>query len=156
LIASFPGIGSRLGWGFTILLSLVLALEWWSSRGKETRWFLWTAGLTLTLAPWIGIPSDPGNFVLLIIPSLLVFARLDEHWGRRIIPLTVMGMLSVLVGFWAFFWGHIQDGILARQYPFLFVPYPLITLIGLYWVRWWAVRPRKLMISEMRSEAGLD
>ena len=156
LVASFPGVGARLGWAFTILLSLVLLLEWWSSRGKDSRWFLWTAGLTLTLSPWIGIPSDPSNFVVLIIPSLLVFSRLDEHWGRRIRPLIVMGMLAVLVGFWVFFWGHIEDGIIARQYPALFIPLPLITLVGLYWVRWWAVRPRKLLISELRAEAGLD
>jgi hypothetical protein len=156
LVASFPGVGSRLGWGFTISLGLVLALEWWASRGKDSRWFLWTAGLTLTLSPWVGIPSDPGNFVLLIIPSLLVIARLDEHWGRRIHPLIILGMLAVLFGFWALFWGQIEDGIIARQYPYLFIPFPLITLIGLYWVRWWAIRPRKLLISELRTEAGFD
>ncbi len=156
LVASFPGIGARLGWGLTIVLGLVLLLEWWASRGKDSRWFLWTACLTLTLSPWIGIPSDPSNFVLLIIPSLLVFARLDEHWGKRIHPLIILGLLAVMVGFWTFFWGHIEDGLIARQYPFLFIPFPLITLIGLYWVRWWAVRPRKLLISELRAEVGLD
>jgi hypothetical protein len=156
LVANFPGVGARLGWAFTILLSLVLLLEWWAARGKDTRWFLWTAGLTLTLSPWLGIPADPGNFVLLIIPSVLVFARLDEHWGRRVHPLIVMGMLVALVGFWAFFWGHIEDGLIPRQYPILFIPLPLITLIGLYWVKWWAVRPRKLLISDLRAEAGLD
>ncbi len=156
LVASFPGVGSRLGWSLTIFISLVLILEWWASRGKEARWFLWTAGLTITLSPWIGIPADPGNFVLLVIPSLLIFSRLDEHWGRRIHPLIVLGLLAVLVGFWAFFWGHLEDGLIARQFPGLFIPFPLITLIGLYWVRWWAVRPRKLLISDLRTEAGLD
>ncbi len=155
LMASFPGVGSRLGWGLTILLGLILALEWFAARDKDFRWFLWTGGLTLTLSPWIGIPSDPGNFVLLLIPSILVFARLDEHWGRRIQPLIVLGMVAVLVGFWAVFWGHLGDAILARQYTWLFIPFPLTTLVGLYWVRWWAVRPRKLLISELRSEAGL-
>jgi hypothetical protein len=156
LIAAFPGFGSRLGWGLTILFGSVLLLEWWASRGKEFRWFLWTACLSLAVSPWTGISSDPSNFILLIIPSLLVFARLDEHWGRRIHPLIILGMVAVLAGFWAFFWGHIEDGIIARQYPLLFIPFPLITLIGLYWVRWWAVRPRKLLIGDLRTEAGLD
>jgi hypothetical protein len=156
LVASFPGVGSRLGWAFTLILSLVLILEWWASRGKDSRWFLWTAGLTLAVSPWIGIPADPSNIVLLIMPSVLVFARLDEHWGRRIHPMIIMGIVAGLFGFWAFFWGHFEDGLIARQYPALFIPLPLITLIGLYWVKWWAVRPRKLLISDLRAEAGLD
>lgn len=156
LVGSFPGVGARLGWGSSILIGLILLVEWWESKAKDFRWFLWTAGLTLTLSPWSGIPSDPGNFILLILPALLIFGRLDEHWGRRIRPLIVLGMLGVLFGFWAFFWGHLQDGILARQYPYLFIPLPLITLLGLYWVRWWAVRPRKYLMSDLRAQAGLD
>lgn len=156
LVGSFPGVGARLGWGLSILIGLVLLIEWWESKEKDFRWFLWTGCLTLTLSPWSGIPSDPGNFALLILPALLIFARLDEHWGRRVRPLIVLGMLGVLFGFWAFFWGHFQDGILARQYPYLFIPLPLITLLGLYWVRWWAIRPRKYLMSELRAQASLD
>jgi hypothetical protein len=32
----------------------------------------------------------------------------------------------------------------------LIFPLPLVLLIGLYWVRWWAVKPRRLLIEELR------
>ena len=36
----------------------------------------------------------------------------------------------------------------------LLIPLPLILLFSLYWVRWWAVKPKRLLIEEMRLGEG--
>jgi hypothetical protein len=40
-------------------------------------------------------------------------------------------------------------------YPVLFFPLPIITILGLYWVRWLAVRPRGTVMDELRKRGEL-
>jgi hypothetical protein len=55
--------------GMSALIGLMLIIEWMAARGKEFRWFLWTACLTLTASQWIGIQTDPGNFMMFLLRS---------------------------------------------------------------------------------------
>ncbi|MBI5964482.1 MAG: hypothetical protein HY863_13475, partial [Chloroflexi bacterium] len=33
-------------------------------------------------------------------------------------------------------------GVVAQEITFLFLP--LFTILGLYWIRWWAIRPPRI------------
>jgi hypothetical protein len=148
----FPAAGQKFGWGLTILLCLLLAGEWIAARGKDFHWFLWTVCLTLTASPWIGIQTDPGNFVVLFIPLVLVSAVWEQRWGKRGWPFVIIGLLTVWIGLWVLFLKTVTiTAGQPLQSPIMFFPLPFFALIGLYWVRWWAIQPPKLLIDALRS-----
>ena len=148
----WPAAGEKLGWALSALLALLLLGEWAVARRKEFRWFLWTASLTLVAAQWIGLQTDPGNFVVLFIPLTLIFAVWEERWGRRGRLAILLMMLVLLAGLWAIFLKTVSpsDGQ-PLQHPIMFFPLPAFVLFGLYWVRWWAVRPARLLVEALRD-----
>jgi hypothetical protein len=147
----WPGMGERLGWGLTAVLGIILILEWLAARRKGFRWFFWTACLTLVMSQWIGIQTDPGNFVVLFIPLVLVFAVWEERWGPRG-RWAILGIkLAIFAGLWALFIRTITDVGQPLQHPILFFPLPLFLIIALYWVRWWAIRPSRLAVEHLQA-----
>lgn len=147
-----PATGRQIGWAMSALIGLILILEWMAARRKEFRWFLWTACLTLTASPWIGIQTDPGNFVMLFTPIVLVFAVLEEHLTRRGRVLNGFLMAVLLVGPWVIFFQTVETVFgQPQQHPGLLFPLPLYLLITLYWIRWWAIRPQRLLVETLRD-----
>jgi hypothetical protein len=146
---SFPGLGKQLGWLLTGVSSLILLIEWWFSLRKDFRWFFWTASLTMVISQWIGIPTIPGNFIMLLIPLILISAMLTERWPRRGQWVAIIMLVALFVWEWALFYIDITSSQPKMQLNLIF-PLPLVLLIGLYWVRWWAVKPRRLLIEELR------
>jgi hypothetical protein len=146
-----PATGRKFGWGLSVILALIVLGEWILSRKKEFRWFLWTGSLTLVISQWIGIQTDPGNFILLFLPLILVFAMWAERWGRvgNGVIIFVMALLFVLP--WAIFLQTVTYGDQPMQHPIMLFPLPLFLLITLYWVRWWAIQPRQLLVEELRA-----
>ena len=146
-----PATGRRLGWGLSVILGLILLIEWILVRRKRFRWFLWTGSLTLVVSQWIGIQTDPGNFILLFFPLVLVFAMWEERWGRVGNGVIIFVMVLLFVLPWAIFIQTIAYADQPMQHPVMFFPLPLFLLITLYWVRWWAIRPRQLLVEELRA-----
>lgn len=139
----WPAWGSRLGWALTALMVITLLIEWWVNRGAEFRGFLWTVCLTLAVAQWIGIQTDPGNFIVLFPALALVFSQLSDRWriGGRVF--VILCLLVLFAGIWALFLNTVQPGQGAQpvQSAVMFFPLPAFLLITLYWVRWWTVQP---------------
>ena len=102
---------------------------------------LWTASLTLVITHWIGIQTDPTNFIVLFLPLVLVFALWAEGWGRSGRLAVFVSALILFVGLWTLFLGTIEYGAQPQQHPIMFFPLPLFLLIGLYWVRGRAIHP---------------
>ena len=150
-----PGIGGQVSWGLTILLGLVLIVEWFLMRGQAFRWFYWTACLTLVFEPWIGLPTRLSAIVLLLPALILVLANWEQRLGKFGYWLAAGSLLLLTVGLWALArdpilgFGMIGD-ISLERWGMLF-PLPLFLIIGLYWVRWWAVRPPRMFLDELRS-----
>ncbi|HJW91510.1 MAG TPA: glycosyltransferase 87 family protein [Anaerolineales bacterium] len=148
----WPATGEKLGWALSALLAILLLGEWAAARRKEFRWFLWTAGLTIAAGQWIGIQTDPGNFIVLFIPLTLIFAVWEERWGRRGQFVILLMMLVLLAGLWALFLRTVgSSGGQPLQHPIMFFPLPAFVIVGLYWVRWWAVRPARLLVEALRE-----
>ena len=150
----WPGLGRQLGWVLTTLLVLILLVEWRLSLRHDTRWFLWTASLTLTFSPWIGIPSSPEAHWLLTLPLLLVLAMFEERWKHSAKWVGLIGVGLIFVWEWSLFLGSVSGGEPAMRLGLIF-PLPLLLLIGLFWVRWWAIRPKSLLIDELRASEML-
>lgn len=146
-----PGIGRQLGWGLTLVVSLVLIIEWVAAWGKDFDWFLWTACLTLVASQWIGIQTDPGNFIVLFFPLVYVMVNSENRWGKNAQIISVLFMVFITIGLWYLFLSTVQIGDQPLQHPIMFFPLPLVLFIGLYWVRWWATRPRRPLVDALKA-----
>jgi len=147
----WPAAGAKIGWAFSVLLAGLLLLEWYASRGKDFRWFLWTASLTLVINQWIGLQTDPGNFIILSTALVLVFSVSEQRWGKKGRAGVVISISSLFVGLWALFLRPLMGGDQPPQSLIMLFPLPLFLLIGLYWVRWWAMKPALMPLEELRG-----
>ncbi len=146
-----PATGRQIGWALSAVLGLILIFEWAFVRRKEYRWFLWTGSLTLVISQWIGIQTDPGNFILLFLPLVLVFSLWVERWGGAGTVLSSFSMLLLFLLPWGVFLETVTYGDQPLQHPVMFFPLPLFLLITLYWVRWWAIKPRRLLVEDLQA-----
>ena len=147
LVEWWPGIGRQLNWILTAVLVVVLGIEWWLAWKKDFDHFLWTACLTLVAGQWVGIPTDPGNFGILFLAMVLVFSIVKERWGRGGDWIILGLMVLITVGPWVLFIRTLDYSYQPIQDAIMFVPVPLFTLIGLYWVRWWIIRPTRKILA---------
>jgi hypothetical protein len=151
----WPGFGAQMGWILTVTLALLLIVEWRLAYGKGTRWFLWTASLTLASGPLLGLRTDPSSLVVVLLPLILMVGLWDERWGGRY-GWTSAAMLALLfLGLWAPVWPEIDALAYPGDYPILFFSLPIFALLGLYWVRWMAIRPRGTVMDELRRREDL-
>lgn len=149
-----PGIGERLGWLTSILLGVVLMIEWIAgSKKPDFRRMLWLACLTLVIGQGISFLSDPINAIVLLLPLVVVFSVLDERWKRtgRIIDGFLIILLLIVP--WAIIYPELNHVAEVEKLTILLFPLPLFILIGLYWIRWWAIRPQRTYMQELRDVA---
>jgi len=138
----WPVAGPRFGWALTGLLLVVLFIEWRDVRRKDFRHFLWTASLTLVVAPLLGIPVLLQDFVLLFFPLILFLTILNERWSR---PgrwgLAGVVLIAIFFSLWLIPASQFFTGTSAALNDVLALVFPTLLVVGLYWMRWWAVRP---------------
>lgn len=146
----WPGIGEQLGWLITGTLGLVMIFEWWQAWRKDFRWFLWTACLTLVISQLIGIPTMPDYYIVLALPLILIVVTWDTRWKYAGPWVAIASMLLLFLWEWGLYI-RISASNQPMDYVNLLFPFPLIVLIGLYWMRWWITRPRRLLLEEMFS-----
>jgi hypothetical protein len=146
-----PATGGQLALFVTAILSLVLLVEWRAARRRGFPHFLWAACLTLVAGQWIGLPTEPGNFIVLLIPLVLVLSVWDARWGKRSRPLVLAVLLLLFIGLWAIVLPVENIAEIVRPQPLLLLPLPFFLLASLYWVRWWAIRPSRLLVDELRG-----
>jgi hypothetical protein len=144
----WPGIGLQVGWSFIILATLLLIVEWWLVRGKGARRLTWTLALTWVIAIWIGFETNIDHVFLLLFPLMVIFAAWDRRWGRPGLIFSWIMMALLLSGLWWAFISFGQRDISEASNPILMIGFPLMVLMGLYWVRWWYLRPEYLNLNE--------
>jgi len=140
----FPSYGRMIAWIFSILLFVLLGYEWSSARSGDFRRFYWASCLSLAAAPLLGFRTEMENLAVLVIPLALIFAIVHDRWQRFGYGLTVFLMLIVFMLPWTLYLFALNRfGAVTYELIFLFLP--LSTLIGLYWIRWWAIRPPRIL-----------
>ncbi len=148
------GLGAWLGGAVTLLLSGALAWAWWQSRSMAFP--LWAYNLTLVASQWIGINTDPGNFLILFLPLLALLAALAQA-GKHRFRIAVSSLVLVWGGLWWLFvatltWQHGQPS----QSPLMYLPLPLLLLVGLAWAygRAGASARRDFVVAEVGNASG--
>jgi hypothetical protein len=148
IAAAAPGLQTTLNILLHGLALIYLIGEWVLAWGKDFRWFLWTALLTLVITNMVAFRTATTNYMMLLPVLFLVFRVMHERWGRTGLILVFVSMLILLAGLW---WVFLQtvDGNL--EHPVMYLPLPFISLIGLWWVRWWAIRPPRTLYEELAA-----
>jgi hypothetical protein len=145
-----PGVGVQLGRGLTIAMIGMLLWEWVQAAGKDIRWFLWTVYLTQVGTFLVGIDISLGNQISLLPALILVLATWDERWGKLGRFLNGLSIPVLSLGMWAAALNEARQQVPPYLDPVLVFFLPFFLLAGLYWVRWWAIRPPRLYV-EMLS-----
>lgn len=144
LQALIPQGGRRIGQVISGITAVILLLEWFIHRKSDFRGFLWVACLTLTGSFWIGLQTDPGNFIVAYPAVVLTFAIWVERWQHGGVILAILAMLILFAGIWLIFLNTVEMAYQPVQSPVMFLPLPLALFFLLYWNRWWAVRPPRV------------
>jgi len=76
--------------------------------------------------------------VVLILPWAFILSVVRERWKAGYWLAGLLLLLVLLVP-----WGLFVGSVLTRQIrlDIIFLFMPVFTVIGLYWIRWWALRP---------------
>jgi hypothetical protein len=139
----FPSHGGAISWIFIAVLVIVLGYEWSYARSGDYRHFYWACCLSLAVGPLLGFRTEMENLAVLVIPLALIFAIVHDRWYRYGSGLTIFLMLIFFTLPWVLYLFVVNRfGSIVQDIIFLFLP--LSTLIGLYWIRWWAIRPPRI------------
>jgi hypothetical protein len=149
LMSWIPGVGKQLGWLLTGLMVAFLLIEWRSSFSKDERWFVWTALMTLTASTLIGIYSTLENYIMLYPAAMLILATWDKRWGLLGRWLIFLFLVLTSIGIWLVLLNGVQRGVQPDLDPIIYFLTPTIILVGLYWVKWWAVNPDQLLLQKI-------
>jgi hypothetical protein len=145
LLIWFPESRFSVGRIVSIVLGVALFIEWIGSTQSNFRRIVWTASLSLAATPLIGFAIFPSNYVVLILPVVLILMLVWERWIRNRI---LASILALSLAFWAPF-GIYFRGIILQDPIYsdlLTVLPPVVTIMGLYWMRWWVLHsPRTWM-----------
>jgi hypothetical protein len=135
----FPNVRFSIGLWATLLLGTVVFLEWLGSLDAHFRRLVWVVCLTLAATPLMGFAIFPSNHIVLLPSFILIVMLVYERWTRQRVWYVLLVLLSVfLIPFWLYY--LVSNGAPPLYSQFLTVLPPVITIIGLYWMRWWAFR----------------
>jgi hypothetical protein len=140
---ALSGYGNVPAWGLILLLVILLGYEWNASLRGDSRRLYWTACLTLALTPLLGFRTELENIYVLIVPLALIFSVNHDRWKNVGIGLNILSVLFLFAVPWALYIFAVpRYSGLALEVIFLFLP--VFTVLGLYWIRWWAIRPPRV------------
>jgi hypothetical protein len=143
----WPAQGHLFAWIFIGVLVIILGYEWSLARSGDDRRFYWACCLSLVIAPLLGFRTEMEHLAVLVIPLALIFSVVHDRWHRvGDILISLFMMFIFLLPWILFLYGINRFGDIAQDAIFLFLP--LFTLIGLYWIRWWALSPPRILIGQ--------
>jgi hypothetical protein len=143
LAAFLPGIAKHLSI-FLHGLFVVLAIRnLLTLLVQSDRVFVYTIVLMLSLAYFLHIRSSTVN-MLLIAPSLIFVIRYwSERWKRSGALMAGIFLAASGVGSWLLVYPEI-DLTKTTNLSWIFIVYSLVVLLGMIWIRWWALELPKL------------
>jgi hypothetical protein len=132
---TFPLLGT---WGEWVLSGLAaVGLIWaslWALRQRRVIWFDWAVGLCLIVTNLVALRTATTNYVILLLPLVVVFRALQRgRGGAWWILLIEVGLLA---GLWALFLATVVDRF---EHPSVYLPLPLGLLAVFALARRWLV-----------------
>lgn len=145
-----PNFGANLSLLIISILLLILVVEWSAAlRGKDYRRVVWAAALAIAVTPLLGLSNTFANLAPLVFSSAFILPFVWERWEKRpylILTLIVTLFFALPLAIRYF----VSSSLLADALAFLLPP--VLTILGLYWVRWYVVRPPRTWLDNARRE----
>jgi hypothetical protein len=138
-----PGIQDSISKGLLAAFYIYLLFEWLRARGNDIPTFLWTAYITLVITNFVAYRTATPHYVALIAPLFLISRVLFERWGKFGKWVTWILYFLLFFGLWALFLLTVRGN---EEQAIMYIPMPVIIFVGLWWIRWWAVRPPTRLI----------
>lgn len=151
----WPQFGSLLGWILTATLIVTLGYEWRAARDANFNRFIWAASLTLAAAPLLGYPVKMDQLVPLMMPVILVIVFLRERWLKLGNGTAFLVLLFFFGAPWLLFLKGVPQGFGLQTDQILFLFWPVFAVVGLYWVRWWVIRPPRTWLDSLQRKGRL-
>ena len=143
-----PGVKRQLEWILYGGFLGYLFVEWGVAWKKDYPHFFWVGLLTLVVNNLVAYRTATTHFILFYPAMCLVFRVLEERWHRFGKWLVWGLLLGWFVGSWWLFLSTVQGN---QESSVMFLPFPLLVLLGLWWTRWWQVRPPITVLQALRN-----
>jgi hypothetical protein len=152
LLRLLPAFDAHYSWIIPVGLILLLGFEWYAARGRDFRHFIWTACLTLAITPLIGFRTELSNLVVLVPCLVLIFATVAARWRGGYWLNALLYLIVLLLPWGLFIRSVIFQSLFYQDLLSLF--FPVFTVLGLYWTRWWFIRPPRTWLDHIRSSSN--
>lgn len=138
-----PGIQDQLSKGLLFFFYAYMLFEWLRTKGNDVPAFLWTSYITLVITNFVAYRTATPHYVVLMAPIFMVSRIIEERWGNFGKWMNRCSYVLLLLGYWLLFILTIYGN---EEQAIMYLPVPIITLLALWWTRWWAVRPPTRLI----------
>jgi len=149
---AMPGISRSLILFLHAAVGSLLLVEWILAWGQGERHFLWAAMMTMVITNLVAFRTATTNYVMLLPAIYLIFSVWEERWTAIGRALVWVNLLMLGIGIWALFLYTVEGNV---EHASMYLPVPIYCLFGLWWVRWWAIRPPRLPFQQMVSKLRL-
>ncbi|MBN2256531.1 MAG: DUF2029 domain-containing protein [Anaerolineaceae bacterium] len=120
-----------------LALILLLVIVWFNYRYRDEKFLLWLSAITILITSLITFPVKEGHQVFCIpaiIITLYTWLYRWKEYGSRF-----FWFVSVIL--FAFPWIlAMVNGESINSFILVFL-YAIVGIIGLWWIRWWMIRP---------------
>jgi glycosyl transferase family 87 len=139
----FPKLTVSVDQWITIGLSALLFYESIRSVYEHSRHVVWVACLALALNPMLGFAMFPVNYAVMAPAIILVIALVWERWVHQRVWISLLLLLALFTSSYDLYFQTLVTPLRIYSDLLKILP-PLITTLGLYWMRWWAIRAPRL------------
>jgi hypothetical protein len=141
--SQFP-IASMVG----LALGVIVFLEWLGALRSTFRRIVWTSSLSLAVTPLLGFAIFESNYVVLILPFVVVLALVWERWrrGRALATVSILAVAFAVPFALSTF--HVTTTERVYSDALTLLP-PVAAIIALYWMRWQVVRASRPWLEQV-------
>ena len=118
----FPQLGTPVEIVISLLVLGYLLYTWQGVVGGSWLEFDWVVAMTLIVTNLIALRTATTNYVVLLMPTFIVFKTLDQRFQRRGAMLIALIELLLLVGFWLLFAVTVVGNY---EHPIMYLPLPI-------------------------------
>ncbi len=151
LFTWFPDAKYSIGGIVSVVLGIILFVEWLGSLRSHFRRMVWTVALSLAATPLMGFAIFPANQIVLLLSFVLILALAWERWqGYRVLISILIFLLAVLIPYGLYIRAVlIYDPLIT---DLMSVLPSIAAIVGLYWMRWWVLRSPRTWFDQIGDQ----
>jgi hypothetical protein len=148
----WPQFGDILGWALTATLVVTLGYQWRAARQAHFSHFIWVVCLTLAATPLLGHHVEMDQLFPITLPIMFVVVVARERWKKLGDGIGFL-LLWFFFGLpWLFYLQGVPEWIALNKNEALFLFWPIFSVLGLFWMRWWMIRAPRTWLDNLSSK----